>query len=346
MESEFVCNFCGNIFNNNKSLIRHQKKSIKCKKEQERITINCSKCSNKFIMETDEKIYCNDCFMANIIFLQNEKLKNEVIQLKEIINKLILENESINTENKQLILEKEFINTEKGQLIIKVAQLEGKLSGIFESLNIKPLINANNNINNNNNNVTLNNTIYVKLKNLDISTIEPFILETVEKRLKNDKYSYGLFQKRHPGVSEFLKLIVKKGEERSYVCNDPSRKKFYRLFTKNNENNKDSDLPEGWVKDYGAEFLKKIIPMLEPYAYKYKLQELKEIGEEKEATFDGYGDKDSDNEYKQLLKQQEEVNNFYKCFCCSKKTGMPKYPTEHSKLLKYLINDLKTFAAI
>ena len=339
-KEEITCEYCGNQFNNYNNLIRHQKRSIKCKNQQNQLDqenlqsqkLNvCSNCSNSIDLENKPKIYCNNCFMSNIIFMQNEKLKNDIIQLKEIIDKLVLEKESI--------------NTEKGHLIIKVAQLEGKLTGIFEGFNAKSPINPNNTINNKI--INKKELVYIKLKNLDVSTIEPFILETVEKRLKNGKYSYKLFQKSHPGVSEFLKLIIKKGEERSYVCNEADSKKFYRLFTKGNSEITDSELPSGWVKDYGAEFLKKIIPMLETYADKYKDKEIDEINEDIKNTFgDDCGSKESDNEYKQLLKQKEDVDNFYKCFCCSKKTGMPTYPTEHSKLLKYLIKDLKTFSAI
>jgi hypothetical protein len=84
-----------------------------------------------------------------------------------------------------------------------------------------------------------------KLGRVKCSTIDPFTIQTVRKRLAENAYTFDLYYKKGIfGLKTFLVSMIAKGDDRNYICVDESRKIFYRL----DENRK-------WVRDIKGCFI-------------------------------------------------------------------------------------------
>ena len=97
-----------------------------------------------------------------------------------------------------------------------------------------------------------------KLKLVNTSTIEPFTLDTVKKRLTDSGYTYDMFLQGSMGVKKFILGIITKDEEKSYVSTDSNRKNFHRL-----------EMAKKWVDDKGALFLTKVFDEMRPLTLEY-----------------------------------------------------------------------------
>ncbi len=247
--TQYECAWCNKMFTTKYNLIVHENTAKYCIEQREtRSLFSCNGCDKKIstmfalkrhtavckdaiIFEQDRIIQSHDFLIIMINAshtLQSSKLEEEIESLNLEHKRLTMENEKLILETKATIYEKEYL-----------------------AIRDKPT--KTNNITTNNGNVTTN-----KLKQVNISTIDPFTIETVQARLDRGEYSYEMFRRGLPGLKDFLLGIITKDTEKSYVTTDKSRSNFHRL----QENRQ-------WTGDAGALFLTQVFDIMEPLIGEY-----------------------------------------------------------------------------
>ena len=202
------CPFCGTLFGNKYILTTHQKKAKYCLAIQGRSPqkIQCSSCGVSF-KESSRSSHENECvdfLRAEMVKLKNEKMSLER-EVWELKLKLELQFKIIETETSRNIYEKE-----------------------YKAIRDKPTYNS----------------VTNKLNSINISTIDPFTVDTVRKRLGKGEYTYDLFLQGLEGIQKFILGMITKDDEKSYATTDASRLNFHRL-----------EETKKWVGDKGALFI-------------------------------------------------------------------------------------------
>jgi len=100
-------------------------------------------------------------------------------------------------------------------------------------------------------NTNITNITNIKLEQVNISTIEPFTVDTIRKRLED--FNFAMFSKGYRGIVNFARSIITKEDEKNYVVTDPSRNAFHRLIE-----------TRDWKKDSDGMFLDILLDELRP----------------------------------------------------------------------------------
>lgn len=307
-EKQFICIYCSLSCSTKSNLLKHQR-TIKCIKAQNKF--KCKGCLVVFESEEILKTHkerCIDYVKLNceeiiklIKFNCNETISVIKLDYDETIISLNENNEKLNEKIKNLENELLISNT-------KIINLEAIINFLSKTNNINNVTTTiNNNKQKNKSKCTTN--IKIKLENLNVDTIEPFVKESIEMHLKQGHYTKELYMKRRKGIVIFIKSIIIKNDEKSYVCGDKTRNSFRRLIGKVlNEEEKEQGLCREWHKDSDAVFLLEVFSYIFPYVESYYMEETNAITNNQKKHFD---DPKIDNQtYKNYEKQHKEATTF------------------------------------
>jgi hypothetical protein len=257
METSYVCSACGNSFSNVYSLARHATSAKYCSGRIAK-KYECEFCDFETTLKYSLARHIEQCkskskfeaFQKRITDLEevNTKKSEEFVKLQE---KLDETNKSHQTEVDKLVSihqkETEEMNTyvadlkkklktakiDIRDLELKNANAEGRITGIKEApAKSKTVVNT-------------------KLANVSCENIRPFTEETVREDVKAGKYTFEQFIKAEKGIVDFISNIIKRDQQRNYVCTDKSRDSFHRLLESRE-----------WKDDNGANFLNNVLDEL------------------------------------------------------------------------------------
>ncbi len=240
-QTTYSCEWCGTTFIKKSNLDMHLKTAKYCLAERngEIQSFKCEGCEKQYStlsVLTRHKKGCKDFSNYSLrTELNTLQFKTEMIissyefQISKLQDQLkTLETQDVET--KATIYEKEYL-----------------------AIRDKPTTTVNN-----------GNITTIKLKSVNIATIDPFTIETVIARLGRGEYSYERFCEGMRGLEAFLLGIMIKDDEKSYVTTDKSRSNFHRL-----EENRQ------WIGDAGALFLMNVfdamIPIMNEHWDRYTL---------------------------------------------------------------------------
>lgn len=229
---EYICDICSSSFTQKYNLVAHQKSAKYCialRKSKTDIP-QCEFCSKTFGSKQRLTLHQRSCV---------PRLQNMLKTTEEEYSAIMADKDSQIAE----------LKSEIDSLKLEMAKMEAKYD-IYEkeyhAIRDKPTTT-------NYNTITQN-----KLKLVNTSTIEPFTLDTVKKRLGECGYTYDMFLQGSLGVKKFVLGMITKDEEKSYVSTDSTRKNFHRL-----------EMAKKWVDDKGAVFLTKVFDEMKPLALQY-----------------------------------------------------------------------------
>jgi hypothetical protein len=235
-----ICKFCGTTFTTRYNLSNHIKSAKYCLAQQNKMTPNkkCAGCDKVFSNEHTLNRHLKICKLLII------KSKDLIIEHKDAeIKDKNLEIENKNLANQTLQeqvskLEEEVINLKLENSRLSTYEKE------YLAIRDKP--------------TTTYNSTTNRLKLINISTIDPFTITTVQKRLQSGVYSYDEFLRGLLGIQEFILNMVIKGNEMSYTIVDVTRPNYQRL----------QDSRE-WVIDVNAHFIGIVFDELKPTIKEY-----------------------------------------------------------------------------
>jgi len=212
-----VCGICGAEFTKKYNLVAHSKKAKYCLAMQEKKT-------------RTRILLCKGCAYECSTVSELKVHENECV--------LFLQDELREERDKVKTLELQIVD-----LKLKVAEIEKDVyKEEYKIIRDRPTKVTNNNLTN-------------KLSSINISTIEPFTIDTVRKKVQEGEYTYDLFLQGIEGVQKFILGIVIKDDEKNYATTDISRPNFHRL-----------EESRRWVGDKGALFIAKAFDEMSPSA--------------------------------------------------------------------------------
>lgn len=182
----------------------------------------CEYCDHTFTQKSSLKSHYDKCY----------KYKDSIIKEKLAEISLLTKNNA----KKVKELENKIAELEK-----TIAYGEGYVEGIKT---VKPP------------KITNNTIIVQKLKDLPVTTIEPFTVSLIKKSL--DEYTYEMYLRGELGVVQFITALtileLEDGTvEKNYACSDISRSTFYRLV-----------VGKEWKRDGGARFINTLLNHIAP----------------------------------------------------------------------------------
>jgi hypothetical protein len=228
------CKFCHKSFASISSLNKHLKTAKYCLNSSSRksIVYSCEICDGIFTTKENLKRHMSKCefppYFQKIIDEKDEEFHG-------------LEQDFV-----ELQLEVEHLRNE----IIRLKVYEKEYYAVRDR---PTTMHSNTNTTNNTGNTTSN-----KLKMVNTSTIEPFTTDLVQKRLKENEYTYDMFMLGDMGIKRFIMGMITKDDEKNYVTTDVSRSNFHRF----KETKK-------WSPDAGAIFLTDVFNEMKPLVKEY-----------------------------------------------------------------------------
>lgn len=228
-----VCEFCGASFTAIRNLITHKRTAKYCLelRDEETLPYSCQDCGKTFTNDIRLKRHIKQCeyYISEYVQRLLDQKDAEIQELKEDKQEL---------EENIISLETELEHHKLEDARLKVYEKE------YYAVRDRPTntTNTNNNINTTNN----------KLKLVNTSTIDPFTIDLVQKRLQNG-YTYDMFMLGSMGVKRFITAMIMKDDEKNYVTTDVSRPNFHRF----KETRK-------WSLDAGAKFLTDVFNEMKP----------------------------------------------------------------------------------
>lgn len=232
----YECEFCGTAFGKKYNLVLHQKKARYCLESRGNPVPGCEECGKCFVSNQAFNKHKKTC-VGSLNTLIREK-EDEIEDLKRKLEENTLKHKTYKRDKDKEVasLKLEIVELKTGYNIYEKE---------YRAVRDKPT-------------TTYNTTTKNKLSLVNTSTIDSFTLETVKKYLEDDNYSYPMFLQGSLGVKKFILKMIIKGDEKSYVSTDSTRKNFHRLEMKKN-----------WVDDKGALFLTKVFDEIKPLAISY-----------------------------------------------------------------------------
>ena len=259
-----VCQYCNSILARQSGLLHHQKTAKYCLEIQGKSTDNftCSICTKNFSTKYYLAIHQKKCSVGRLRF---EKI---IDQNDKQIKKLKRESRKKDKTIEHLEEKIDNLEDQVRDLREQLAHEKGVVKGMDKS---KPSSITNNYIN-------------PRLLKIEIDNIDAFTIDTIQKRIKDGKFTKKMFKRGEPGIIDFIIDATSMENEngiieRSYACTDSSRNKFHRLI----ESLVGS---KEWQADNGAHFLNDVLDQLKEPAGKYywemegKRQELHRLCDE------------------------------------------------------------------
>ena len=213
----FKCEFCSTTFKAKYNLNAHIKSAKYCMAMRGTTkNLKCNGCEKNFGNNVTLERHTKTC--KSIIIKGKD---DEIVILKQRISSLEDENHKLKLDNSKLELK-----LESSKLEVKADIYKEE----YHAIRDRP--------------TTTYNSTTNRLKLINISTIDPFTVDTVKNRLKSGVYSYEEFLRGVIGIQEFILNMVIKGKELSYTIVDVTRPNYQRL----------EDSRE-WVPDINAHFI-------------------------------------------------------------------------------------------
>jgi len=185
--------------------------------------------------------FCGAMFVAEqgLIKHGSENCKHTIRTLQEEVKRL---------QNVEMLLQES--RSEVAELTKKMRYLEGTIEGMK------------------NGRIGNNNVVQRKLGNLPVSQVKPFTINEIKDHLKEKGYTQRMFERGFDGLLELFDNIARRtteeGIERSYVCLDSTRLRFYRLND-----------AKSWESDLGGFYIDKFVNCV---SLQYELQMQEKYG--------------------------------------------------------------------
>lgn len=258
-----ICEFCGKGFKTPQNLKVHTNTAKYCLKQREECLVAaidnteyvCEYCRHPFTQKISLKTHYEKCI----------KYKDHIIETK---NKEI---ESLTKKkNAEIALLKKTNAAKEKEFEKKVKDLENKIAELEKTIaygkgyvdgfkTSKPPKITNN----------TTNVVIQKLKDLPVTTIEPFTISLIKKNI--DDYTYDMYLRGELGVVQFITgltvLELDDGTiEKNYTCTDRSRSTFHRLV-----------VGKEWRIDGGARFINTVLNEIAPKVMEHAVTLSEEI---------------------------------------------------------------------
>jgi hypothetical protein len=241
-----ICEFCGTEFSALSNLITHKRTAKYCLKLREvpLQIYTCDVCERTFSSSASLKRHTTTC---------SKRVKELEELLQDAYTTIVFQKRKLETTEKKLAetLADRGKEIESLSQKIEVAKLS-VYKDEYLTIRDRPTTTTTTT------NTTNKNVTTAKLNSVNISTIEPFTLDLVKKRLEENAYTYEMFLMGEPGLNEFILSLIVKDDEKNYLSTDNSRANFHRL----NEARK-------WILDVKALFLTKVFAELKPIIHTY-----------------------------------------------------------------------------